>query len=164
MPNRLPSNCMPSAQSAILEVIVDSSSNSYGEEGFENGDQDASYQAASQILAIKFGKTSPSELFPGTRTLCRFRRAQRKSWPECRERQSLSICFPNHEGSSPLRLFCRRLHRRVPAPRWRPENRPTSQLPSARPAAEKRKLSGATSSAALRADGSQFDRQSFIQR
>src|SRR5580700_1886068 len=112
---------------------VSRSSNLCGEEGLENVDQYARYRAASQILSIKFGKTSPSELFPGTPTLCRFRRARRKSWPQCREKQSLSSCSPNHEGSSPLRLFCLRLHRRVPAPRWGPENRPTSQLPSGTP-------------------------------
>ena len=55
-----------------------------GEEGFENGDQDAGYPAASQILGTrKDPKTSPSMLFPGTRRLCRFRRGRRRLWPSC---------------------------------------------------------------------------------
>jgi hypothetical protein len=53
---------------------VDSSSNLCGEEGFENGDQNASHPAPDQFSESREGpRTSPRKLCPGTRTLSRFR-------------------------------------------------------------------------------------------
>ena len=55
-------------------VSIDSSSNLCGEECFENGDQNASYQAQVGFQDPREDpRTSPSKLFPGTRTLSRFR-------------------------------------------------------------------------------------------
>src|SRR5271155_5733753 len=105
-------------KSTLSPRVESSSSKPCREEGFGNEDQDAGYQAASQIEGGRQSlTTSPSKPSPETRRLFRFRRGRHRSWPSCTAKQrALLICAPNREGSFPPRLFCPRLNRRAPAP------------------------------------------------